>query len=345
MEYRRDGGLLVEEATILATPQEEGQRSRASSTLDDRLARCKGLGIVLISITTASFATSMFVVKLLSHVSPMGVMLGSSLIQLSVYLPNAILSGCNFSGEPGERHLLFLRAFFGLIAVSTQYYSITLMPLVDASTIIFSYPAFVSIFGRIFLKEKYGLFHVGMIAFILTGVVLVTKPSFIFGSEEEYSYYHLLGACFAFISCLSQASVAIVLRKLQKTSAPLVTFYFAVFNIIGSAGALMLLGDYRWPNCGSDGVLICFSGMVYALGQIFYTIASKIEKAGILAIVRSMDIVLTFILQMVFLGVYPPWNSYLGGGIIFLCVLLIAFQKCKKDINDSPRYEISSKKM
>ena len=48
-------------------------------------------------------------------------------------------------------------------------------------------PVFVTIFARIFLKEKFGPFEVGNLVVTLVGVVIVMQPPFIFGANEVAS--------------------------------------------------------------------------------------------------------------------------------------------------------------
>lgn len=58
-------------------------------------------------------------------------------------------------------------------------------------------------------------------------------------------------------------------------------------------------------------------GLLGIAGQTFLTKALQIEKAGPVALMRTMDVVLAFILQFLFLNRKPTWLS-LGGA---LCVI------------------------
>jgi drug/metabolite transporter (DMT)-like permease len=54
------------------------------------------------------------------------------------------------------------------------------LPLGDATTIIFSSPVFVMIMSFLFLQEPCGFFRTLIVFLLLTGVVLIAKPPFIF---------------------------------------------------------------------------------------------------------------------------------------------------------------------
>ena len=60
------------------------------------------------------------------------------------------------------------------------YYSFRKLPLGDATTIIFSSPVIVIALSFIFLKEPCGILRIAVITALFTGVVLVSKPPFLF---------------------------------------------------------------------------------------------------------------------------------------------------------------------
>ena len=74
------------------------------------------------------------------------------------------------------------------------YYAYQLTSLADATVISFSCPVFTSIIACIFLKEKYSPWDALFTAFTITGVILIVRPPFLFGSEvvetdKDYSFH------------------------------------------------------------------------------------------------------------------------------------------------------------
>lgn len=69
-------------------------------------------------------------------------------------------------------------------------------------------------------------------------------------------------------------------------------------------------------------------------GQILVARALGMEGAGKVAVIRSLDIILAFILQVTVFGEVPDWMSGLGATAILLCVAGMTFEKHIKEIVD-----------
>lgn len=69
-------------------------------------------------------------------------------------------------------------------------------------------------------------------------------------------------------------------------------------------------------------------------GQVLVARALGMEGAGTVAVIRSLDIILAFILQVTVFGEVPDWMSGLGAAAVLLCVIGMTFEKQIKDIVD-----------
>lgn len=126
-----------------------------------------------------------------------------------------------FLGPKGKRIFLFFRGLLGSSAMILLYYAFQVMPLADATVITFSSPVFTSLLAWIFLKEKYSVWDLLFTLFTITGVILIARPPFLFGSnvtgiEGSYSD-HLKGTIAAIASTVSAASTIVILRKVGKS--------------------------------------------------------------------------------------------------------------------------------
>ena len=65
-----------------------------------------------------------------------------------------------------------------------MFISVLLIPLGDASTVIFTAPIFCMILSAVFLEDRLGLFKIFAGMLLLVGVILVVRPPFLF---PEYS--------------------------------------------------------------------------------------------------------------------------------------------------------------
>lgn len=256
-----------------------------------------------------------------------------------------LFSRTGFLGPKGKRIFLFFRGFFGSAAMTLLYYAFQVMPLADATVITFSGPVFTSLLAWIFLKEKYSPWDLLFTLFAVTGVVLIARPPFLFGSNVkgiEGSYTdHIKGTIAAIASTASGASTLVLIRKVGKSVHYFLSiWYYAVIGLIGCVITLFVMDEWSLPSCGTDRVLLILIGLLGLGGQIFLTKALQIEKAGPVAIMKTMDVVFAFILQIIFLNHLPTWWT-VGGA---LCVVAsssgTAIRKWRQSLKKSKQNEI-----
>ncbi|XP_019620046.1 PREDICTED: ankyrin repeat and KH domain-containing protein 1-like [Branchiostoma belcheri] len=232
--------------------------------------------------------------------------------------------------DTSARLYLLGRGIFGAVALCMQFYAFHHIPLGDATTVIFSSPIFIAFFAWLILKEAYGWFNFAVTLTTLTGVVLISKPSFIFGSAVAVpnTSEHLLGTLSAFGGAVFSALALVMIRKLGKAVHFFVHItYLSVFGMILTFVLLMALGEFKTPPCGSDRFYLIALGLCGVGGQTFLTKAFQLEKAAPVAIVRTMDIVFAFTWQFVFLGELPAWLSVGGALLVMSSAIAIAVKK------------------
>ena len=227
-----------------------------------------------------------------------------------------------FIGPKGQRIYLLLRGVLGSNAMILLYYAYQLTSLADATVISFSCPVFTSIIACIFLKEKYSPWDALFTAFTITGVILIVRPPFLFGSEvaetdKDYSV-HVKGALVALAHAVFAAMTLVILRKIgTSVDYMLSIWYYVIIGLIECVIVLSILGEWRLPHCGLDRLFLILIGMFGLGGQMFLAKALQIEKAGPVALMKTMDVVFAFIFQIIFFNDMPSWWT-VGGS---LCVI------------------------
>ncbi|XP_037996796.1 solute carrier family 35 member G1 [Motacilla alba alba] len=287
-----------------------------------KAAKCPGLGLFYTILSAFLFSVASLFLKKIEDIHSVEVSAFRCVFQMAFVLPGLIYYKTGFLGPKGKRIFLFFRGFLGSTAMILLYYAYQVMPLADATVITFTSPVFTSFLAWIFLKEKYSLWDLLFTLFAVAGVILIARPPFLFGShvtgiEGSYSD-HLKGIIAAIASTFSAASTIVILRKVGKSVHYFLSiWYYAVIGLIGCVIALFVLNEWRLPHCGKDRFFLILIGLLGLGGQIFLTKALQIEKAGPVAIMRTMDVVFAFILQVLFLNHIPTWWT-VGGA---LCVV------------------------
>ncbi|KAI5953708.1 hypothetical protein KGF54_003080 [Candida jiufengensis] len=171
-------------------------------------------------------------------------------------------------GPPKLRKLLMIRGLVGFFGVFGMYFSLKYLSLSDAVSITFLVPMSTAFLAFVILKEKYSILEAVCSLLSLGGVLLIAKPSFIFGAESEKenngdesiesssSEKRIIATVVGLIGVLGASSVYIVLRKIGMHAHPLLSVsYFALtcciitfFSIlvIPSLSFVLPSNTYQW---------------------------------------------------------------------------------------------------
>ena len=119
---------------------------------------------------------------------------------------------------------------------TTGYFAVKHMPIGDMTMIAASSTFFACIYARIFLKEPIQKLNLLNIGFVLVGILLIAKPPFIFGGDDEdlYAKDHLAVYAVTILTIQSiflYPNVFIALRALKGKSNDInVKLYISPFN-------------------------------------------------------------------------------------------------------------------
>ncbi|XP_052568844.1 solute carrier family 35 member G1 [Peromyscus californicus insignis] len=284
-------------------------------------APCPGLGLFYTVLSAFLFSVASLFVKKVQDVHAVEISAFRCVFQMLVIIPCLIYRKTGFIGPKGQRLFLLLRGVFGSSAMILMYYAFQTTSLADATVIAFSCPVFTSIFAWIFLKEKYSLWDAFFTLFAFVGVILIVRPPFLFGSDtgmrESYSE-HIKGTFAAIGHAVLAAMTLVILRKMGKSVDYFLSiWYYVILGLPECIIILFVIGEWSLPYCGLDRLFLILIGLLGLGGQIFITKAVQIEKAGLVAIMKTMDIVFAFIFQIAFFDNMPTWWT-VGGA---LCVV------------------------
>ncbi|KAM7370795.1 hypothetical protein PAMP_010316 [Pampus punctatissimus] len=285
--------------------------------------KCPGLGLFYAFLSTVFFSIIALLVKTIQGIHAIEISGIRCFFQMLFIVPLLIYHKTGFLGPRDKRLYLVLRGFIGSNAMILLFYAVQQMPLADATVIMFSNPVFTSLLAWIFLKERCTIWDCVFTVFTLSGVILIARPPFLFGEQVhgiEGNYTnHIKGTIAAFAGAIGAAFTFVVLRKIGKSvHYYLSVWYYAVIGFIECIIAISVLGEWKIPSCGRDRWMLMLIAILGIAGQTFLTKALQIEKAGPVALMRTVDVMLAFIFQLIFFNHAPTWWS-LGGA---LCVVV-----------------------
>ncbi|XP_035514514.1 solute carrier family 35 member G1 [Morone saxatilis] len=301
---------------------EPATREESAREGPEKPKRCPGIGLFYAFLSTVFFSIIALLVKSIQGVHAIEISAIRCFFQMLFVMPLLIYHKTGFLGPRDKRIYLVLRGFIGSNAMILLFYAVQQMPLADATVIMFSNPVFTSLLAWVFLKERCTIWDCVFTVFTLTGVILIARPPFIFGEDVrgiEGNYAnHIKGTIAAFAGALGAAFTFVVLRKIGKSvHYYLSVWYYAVIGFIECIITVSVLGEWKIPFCGRDRWMLMLIAVLGIAGQTFLTKALQIEKAGPVALMRTVDVVLAFIFQFIFFNRAPTLWS-LGGA---LCVV------------------------
>lgn len=209
--------------------------------------------------------------------------------------------------------MLALRGVLGGLYMLAYFFTLSRIPLTDASILAQMSPVFVIVLSVIFLKEKLSRRTLGILPLIFLGAVFLIKPH----EYTSYSIYALVGILSAFFS----AAAGISIRYLSKTHPS----YEIVFYFVATSALVAL--PFMWqqfviPDLKQSAYLLAI-GVVSLLGQLFLTRAFTHESAIVVQVVSYFGLVLNGLFGFVFWHEIPDMLTVIGGVIIVAgCIAL-----------------------
>lgn len=210
-----------------------------------------------------------------------------------------------------RKRLLFVRGCVGFVALFAEFYAIIHLPLADAIVILFTHPAVVAILAWFILGERIGKWGLIAVATSLTGVTLVCRPGFLFGTSS-----HLLdpmGLTVALCGVFLTAIAILVIRTLAKTEHPAVVMVYP--PIIISLVSPFFSHNWVMPT-PIEWLYIAGIALSMNAGQYYMTKGYAIESAARISAVTCLEIVFAAVWGGMFLGEIPDGWTIAGASLI-----------------------------
>lgn len=183
--------------------------------------------------------------------------------------------------------ILFLRAAFGFGSIAFGFLAIEFMPVGDASVLLMQSPILSAILGYFILGEPWRLAEFSATILSMIGVILITRPPFIFnklGLESDRSDANIhesgagLGPLFGCLAAVC-AGCAFTTVRLLGTSAKMpwanVSFSASLAQFLLSFPCLFLSGQSISLHLGwSTWILLLTGGVIGTVSQIAMTIGT-----------------------------------------------------------------------
>lgn len=264
-----------------------------------------------------SFALMSLLVKVAGQRLPtMEVVLARSVVILGLTAGWLALKRIPVMGR--ERRLLLLRGGLGFVALSSFYYGVIHLPLADATVIQYTNPVWTALLAAAFLAERVGRREAALSLASLAGVVIMTRPTFLFGGDAPGLPPLAVGVALA--GAVFSAAAYTTVRRLRGEDPMVIVFWFALVSTVGAV-------PFVWRNfvvpTPTELLVLLGVGLATQAGQVFLTLGLREERAGRAMAVAYLQIVFAALWGVVVFAEIPDRWTVLGAGIIVVCTWLV----------------------
>ncbi|XP_054166197.1 solute carrier family 35 member G1-like [Oppia nitens] len=292
--------------------------------------RIPAFGLLCALFGETMFSLASLIVKLVTDLHSVEILVFRCIVQFVPYFIITLIKRYPFFGLPGQRIQLVLRCISGTINSIVLYMAYRFMPLSDATSISLSSPVFVTIFAYFILKERITKVQILTGIITLAGVFIISEPAFIFGTDtaEELSYPNRIwGIVLALVSAVTSAYSLITLRQLRTTPVPLMVMWYSLTIIVAGSAILPAIDHWTLPKQWHTWLLLLAVGVAGFFYQFFQAISVQYETPGPISVTRSIQIVLSFLWEVLIFAESLDLASIIGAVLITVSVLIVAFNK------------------
>ena len=278
------------------------------------------VGIRFMLLSALGFALMSACVKYVSTygIPVFEIVAARALVSLIISYVDVKRKGISVWGN--NRRLLFARGTIGTIALMCVYYSVTTLPLAEATILQYVHPVFTALLGLLFLKEKIQKSTMACIAFCLAGLLVMVQPSI--NNNVNYDL-PLFSVTTALLGALGSSIAYVIVRKLSRTEdSSVIIFYFPLVALPTSIA--LMWNDFVWPSVYLTFVLVLV-GIFTQIGQYGLTKAMQTQSAGQASAYSYVQIVFSALLGVWLFNEIPSIWTYLGGGLIVTGALINVF--------------------
>lgn len=309
-----------------------GEVSVTTEVTSPAAKRVAFLGMTLCVISSLFISSAALLIKLAESIPSLEITFIRLTLQLVFSFPPMIFFKDKFIHPWSKSKFLLLRGVSGVTGMALSIYAVKHMPLADQRVIFYTSPVYTAILGRVFLKESVSKFDAVAILSTIGGVVLIARPTFLFGSLGEASKSEKVWfpTLLAVVSAICHACSIVLTRKISKeVGSRVVVFYVAVVGtIISLIASLISNFGFKFPDCRThDALYVLGAGALGYGGQLLVTKALTLEKASIISLLRTTGIAFSFVLQLIVLHVVPDGLSIGGAILVLLCNVSIFIKK------------------
>ncbi len=275
-------------------------------------------GILLFLLATGCIVLMNTCAKMCSRVhGPVELVFYRGVVALAILVPFMIATRPLSVFKTRRIRVHLWRAFLGNVGVGLIFWAYALLPMADATSLLFAAPLFVTALSPVFLGERIDRWRWVAVIIGFGGILMIARPSAgIFA--DPASLIAVGGAFFG-------AMVDITLRNLGRTDDPLTTvFYFILIGVAISGPYTLFFGAPPTPDLLP---WIAGVGIFSAIQQVAKTTAFGLAEASVLAPCGYSAVIWATLTGWIFWQELPGASVAVGTVVVVASNLAIAWRE------------------
>lgn len=218
------------------------------------------------------------------------------------------------------------RTFLGMAGMALNFLTFLLLPLAEATVLLFTVPIFATILSALVLKERVGRHRWGAVLLGFVGVLLVVQP----GRGVLPLNGVLIGLCAATVV----SAVSITLRQLGRTEAPATTVFW--FTSLSAAGMALVMPFVARAHDPATFALLLALGVSGGLAQMALTGSLRLAPISVVLPMDYSNLLWSALIGWLVFATVPTPSLWLGAPLIILSGLYIVYREHRLQRDRTP---------
>ena len=215
-----------------------------------------------------------------------------------------------------NRRLLLQRGILGAAALACFLFSLTHLPLAEATLIQYTNPVFAILVAHWWFSERMGNKEWIALAASLTGVLLITRPAFLFGGAA--SDINPVHALIALGGGMFSGSAYATIRQMPKERPEVVVMYMPLMSVPMSLP--FIASSWHAPTW-QEWLLLIAIGISTQIAQTSMTKGLQAEKTGRATMVGYVQIIFAGAWGAILFGESITLWTVIGAAIVLMGML------------------------
>lgn len=209
------------------------------------------------------------------------------------------------------------RTVIGMIGMSLNFLTFTLLPLAEATVLLFTTPIFATILSALVLREQVGMHRWAAVLLGFAGVAVVVDP--------QATHLPWTGVTVGLFAALVISAISITLRQIGRTeSATTTVFWFTILSAAPLACAIPFAGQ---AHDATTFALLVGLGLAGGIAQLALTASLRLAPVSVVLPMDYSNLIWAAILGWLIFSTVPSHSLWLGAPLIIASGLYIVWRE------------------